>query len=148
MRQVFPSTCKLSSIRVCDVSHREPTQSYLGSMECAPRPDSVGFGDKRPVSFSVARFHEDEGLVRPCLLVRPNVQGQGRCAALSRSVPCTAGLGISFKPVRLSASDQQGALQAERVHLQAALLLRNRRLGWRLSSFQLGNELDCPRSVQ
>ncbi|MHB1616780.1 MAG: hypothetical protein ACYCUX_05885 [Metallibacterium sp.] len=26
----------------------------------------------------------------------PNVQGQGRCAALSRSVPCTAGLALSL----------------------------------------------------
>jgi hypothetical protein len=27
-------------------------------------------------------------------VMHPNVQGQGRCAALSRSVPCTAGLGL------------------------------------------------------
>jgi hypothetical protein len=33
-----------------------------------------------------------------------NVQGQGRCAALSRSVPCTAGLGIWLPKVRMVAT--------------------------------------------
>lgn len=34
-----------------------------------------------------------EAETRQMALLAPNVQGQGRCAALSRSVPCTAGLG-------------------------------------------------------
>lgn len=38
-------------------------------------------------------------IVEACFLARrnaSNVQGQGRCAALSRSVPCTAGMGNSY----------------------------------------------------